>query len=122
MSPVDADKATKHMKPSNLSLCFNGTAGIVLSAKDANLNSRWLTLVLCPASGGCHKRCTNPIAFDRLPESLTSIVSCLKSTPVGTGHVTEVFILLSVGTLLGMIGVIVIVVVVVIDKLRSLGA
>jgi hypothetical protein len=55
MFPVDADKATKHMKPSNLGLCFNGMVGIVLSAKDANLNSRWLTRVLCPASDGFHK-------------------------------------------------------------------
>jgi hypothetical protein len=41
---------------------------------------------------------------------------------VGTGeHVAEVFILLAVGKLLGMIGVVVIVIVV-FDKLSSLGA
>ena len=84
------------------------------------LHSRWLTRVLCPASDGFHKIWTSNFAFDRLPESLTSIVVCLKtSTPVGSGeHVAEIFILLAVGTLLGMIGV----VIVVFDKLSSLGA
>ena len=108
VTPVNAYKATKHMKPSNLGLCFNGTMDIVLSAKYANLNSRWLTRVLCPAYDGYHKIWTSHVAFDRLPESLTSIVTCLESTFGGTGeHVAEVFILLVVGTLLGMIGVVV---------------
>jgi hypothetical protein len=108
MSPVDAYKATKHMKPSNLGLYLNGTVAIILSAMYANLNSRWLTRVLCPASDGFHKRWTSHVAFDCLPESLTSIVAYLKSTPVGTGeNVAEVFILLAVGTLLGMIGVVI---------------
>ena len=107
------------MKPSNLGLCFNGMMNIVLSAKYANLNSRWLARVLCPSFDGFHKIWTSLVAFDRLLESLTSIVACLKSTHVGTGeHVTEVFILLAIGTLPGMIGVVVII----FDKLSSLGA
>jgi hypothetical protein len=121
MSPVDAYKATKHMKPSNLSLCFNGTMNIILSAQYANLNSRSLTQVLYPAFDGFHNVWTSHVAFDRLPESLTSIVARLKSTPVGTGEqVLTVFILLAIGTLLGMIGFVV--VVVIFNKLSSLRA
>jgi hypothetical protein len=119
MSPVDAYKATKHMKPSNLGLCFNSTMDIALSAQYANLNSRWLTRVLYSTFDGFHNVWTSHVAFDRLPESLTSIIACLKSTPVGTGEqVLKVFILLATGTLLGMIGFIV----VVFDKLSSLRA
>ena len=64
-----------------------------------------------------------PATLLLIPESLTSIISCLKSIPVGIGgYVAEVVILLAVGTLLGRIGGIVVVVVVVINKLSSLGA
>ena len=48
-----------------------------------------------------------------------SIVWCLKGTPVGTGeHVLEIFLLLTVGALLGMIGFFV----VIFDKFGSLRA
>ena len=107
------------MKPSNLGFCFNGAMDIVLSAQYANLNSRWLTRVLYPAFDGFHNVWSSRVAFDRLPESLTSIISCLKSTPVGTGeHVLKIFILLAIGALLGMIGFFV----VVFDKFGSLRA
>jgi len=38
MSPDNTYKATKHMKPSNLGLCFNGTMNFGLGAQDTNLN------------------------------------------------------------------------------------
>jgi hypothetical protein len=106
------------MKPSNLGLCLNDAMDIVLSAQYANLNSRWLTRVLYPAFDGFHNVWSSHVAFDRLPESLTSIVSCLKSTPVGTvEHVLKIFILLAIGALLGMIGFFII-----FDKFGSLRA
>ena len=85
MSPVYAYKDAKHVEPFNLSLCCNGTVDIVLCANNTNLNSRWLTRIVYPASDGFQKRNTSHVTFDRLPESLTSIVACLESTSVGTG-------------------------------------
>ena len=117
VSPVNAYKATKHMKPSNLGLCFNGTMNFVLGAQYTNLNRRWLARILYPAFDGFHNVWTSRVAFDRLPESLSSIVACLKGTPLGIGkHVLEIFLLLTVGALLGVIGFVVIV----IEKFGSL--
>jgi hypothetical protein len=65
---------------------------------------RWLTRVLYPSFDGFHNVWSSRVAFDRLPESLTSIVLCLKSTPVGTDeHVLKIYILLAIGALFGMI-------------------
>ena len=77
VSPVYAYKAAKDVEPSNLSLCCNGTVGIVLRAKNTNLNSRWLTWIFSPASDGFHKRWTSNVAFNRFTKGLTSIVACL---------------------------------------------
>jgi hypothetical protein len=119
MSPVDAYKATKYMKPSNLGLCFNGMVNVVSSAQYTNLNSRWLARILYPVFDGFHNVWSSRVAFDRFPESLSSIVACLKGNPVRTGeHVLAIFLLLTVGALLGMIGFFV----VVFDKFGSLRA
>ena len=72
---VYAYKAVNYVEPSNVSLCCNGTVDIVLREKNTNLNSRWPTWI-----DGFHKRYTDHVALDRLPESLTSIVACLEST------------------------------------------
>jgi hypothetical protein len=97
MSPVYAYKAAKHVELSNFSLRCNSTVDIVLRAKNTNLNRRCLTRIFCPASDGFHKRYTSHVAFDRLPESVTSIVACLESTSVRTGEqMAEVFVHLSV--------------------------
>jgi hypothetical protein len=107
------------MKPSNLGLCFNGTMNFVLGAQYTNLNRRWLARILYPAFDGFHNVWTSRIAFDRLLESLSSIVSCLKSTRVGTGkHVLKIFILLAIWTLLGKVRFFI----VIIDKFGSLRA
>ena len=72
-----------------------------------------------PAFDGFHNVWSCRIASDCLPESLTCILSCLKSTPVDTGkHVLKIFILLAIGALLGMIGFFV----VIFDKFGSLRA
>jgi hypothetical protein len=119
VSPVNTYKAMKHMKPSNLGLCFNGTMNFVLGAQYTNLNRRWLARILyLVAFDGFHNVWSSRVAFDHLPESLSIILACLKGTPVGTGeHVLNIFLLLfTVGALLGMIGF----VIVVIDKFGSL--
>jgi hypothetical protein len=76
MSPVYAYKAAKHVEPSNLSLCCNGTVDIVLRAK----NTKSLTVggwpstrIVSPSSDGFRKQWTSHVAFGHLPESLTTL-------------------------------------------------
>jgi hypothetical protein len=89
----------------------------VLGAQCTNLNRRWFAWILYPAFDGFHNVWTSRIAFDRLPESLRGIVACLEGTPAGTGeHMLEIFLLVTVGALLGMVRFFI----VVIDKFGSL--